>query len=158
MKGFKKSVDSLRSTVDAVWDVTLGFPDYVPETEKSLLEGKFPQEVHFHVKRYDIKDAPSEEGEFQEWCTKLWKEKDQLLEEFYNDKHFHDQQPPVEPLFVRLTLSIASMMIMVISLIYAMYTYQVLFVYFVIVCCMYQIITHWKGVDHLEISYCKSNQ
>ena len=39
----------------AVYDVTLGYPDIVPETEQDLMDGNFPNEVHFHIKRFVCK-------------------------------------------------------------------------------------------------------
>jgi len=36
----------------SVYDVTIAYPDEVPEKEKDLLEGKLPKQVHFHIKRY----------------------------------------------------------------------------------------------------------
>lgn len=37
--------------LDAVYDVTLIYPDAVPQTEKSLLSGHFPKEVKVHFAR-----------------------------------------------------------------------------------------------------------
>ena len=36
----------------SVYDVTIAYPDQVPEKEKDLVEGKLPKQVHFHIKRY----------------------------------------------------------------------------------------------------------
>ena len=35
----------------AVYDVTIAYPDETPINEKDLLGGKFPNEIHFHIKR-----------------------------------------------------------------------------------------------------------
>ena len=35
----------------SVYDVTIAYPDEIPEKEKDLVEGKIPQQVHFHIKR-----------------------------------------------------------------------------------------------------------
>lgn len=41
-----------RGNLDAVYDVTLIYPDIVPQTEKFLLCGHFPKEVKVHFARY----------------------------------------------------------------------------------------------------------
>lgn len=38
----------------AVYDVTIAYPKTMPLSETDLIQGKFPEEVHFHVKRSDI--------------------------------------------------------------------------------------------------------
>lgn len=37
--------------LQAIYDVTIAYPDHVPASEWDLIEGKLPSEVHFHVKR-----------------------------------------------------------------------------------------------------------
>lgn len=41
-----------RDALDAVYDVTLVYPDVVPQTEKMLLRGQFPKQVKVHLARY----------------------------------------------------------------------------------------------------------
>lgn len=41
-----------RNELDAVYDVTLVYPDTVPQTEKMLLRGEFPKQVKVHLARY----------------------------------------------------------------------------------------------------------
>jgi lysocardiolipin and lysophospholipid acyltransferase len=38
-------------TLDAIYDVTVAYPDHMPEKEEDLKHGKIPREVHFHIKR-----------------------------------------------------------------------------------------------------------
>lgn len=40
-----------QSCLDAVYDLTIVYPDVVPQTEKHLVQGKFPKVVKLHVKR-----------------------------------------------------------------------------------------------------------
>ena len=37
--------------LDAIYDVTIAYPDNLPETEGDLSRGKLPKEVHFYIKR-----------------------------------------------------------------------------------------------------------
>jgi len=43
---------SIGTQLDAVYDITVGYPKLLAETELDLLKGKFPSEIHFHVQRY----------------------------------------------------------------------------------------------------------
>jgi len=83
LRGFSYAVELLRSNVDAVYDLTVGYPDSVPDSEKTLFSGKFPSEIHFHCKRYDIKSLPREEKELEQWCSDRWREKEKFLTGFY---------------------------------------------------------------------------
>ena len=38
--------------LDAIYDVTIAYPDNLPETEADLANGSIPSEIHFHIKRY----------------------------------------------------------------------------------------------------------
>ena len=35
----------------AIYDVTIGYPDKIPEKEQDIIDGNLPNEIHFHVKR-----------------------------------------------------------------------------------------------------------
>ena len=35
----------------AIYDVTIGYPDKIPETEQDIIDGNLPNEIHFHIKR-----------------------------------------------------------------------------------------------------------
>ena len=37
--------------LDAVYDVTVGYPKTLPVTELDVLKGHLPDEAHFHIKR-----------------------------------------------------------------------------------------------------------
>lgn len=40
-----------RKSLDSIYDVTLIYPDVVPQTEKILLQGHFPKQVKVHFAR-----------------------------------------------------------------------------------------------------------
>lgn len=88
--------------LDAVHDITVAYPHNIPQTEKHLLEGDFPREIHFHVHRYPISALPSTKEELQVWCHRRWEEKEQRLRDFYSgQKSFsptsHDRASHVPP-------------------------------------------------------------
>ena len=41
----------LVGTLDAIYDVTIAYPDNLPEKEIDLFNGQIPTEVHFFVRR-----------------------------------------------------------------------------------------------------------
>jgi len=88
--GFKHAISLLRGHIDAVYDITVGYPRGIPDKRTSLLKGKFPHEIHFNLRRYPIQDIPENEEELSEWLLKIWAEKEKTLEQFYKDGHFDE--------------------------------------------------------------------
>lgn len=41
----------LDNQINAVYDLTVGYPDLIPQSEMDALRGVFPKRVHFHIKR-----------------------------------------------------------------------------------------------------------
>ncbi|KAK6644986.1 hypothetical protein RUM43_001262 [Polyplax serrata] len=67
----------------AIYDLTVGYPKTMPQTEADILRGKFPEEVHFNVKRYGSTVTSYGEGELKEWLTTIWRDKERKLKQFY---------------------------------------------------------------------------
>ncbi|XP_062065192.1 lysocardiolipin acyltransferase 1 isoform X3 [Lepus europaeus] len=90
--GFTFVVDRLREgrNLDAVHDITVAYPHNIPQTEKHLLHGNFPKEIHFHVHRHPIDTLPTSKEDLQLWCHKRWEEKEERLRSFYQgEKNFY---------------------------------------------------------------------
>ncbi|XP_066172413.1 lysocardiolipin acyltransferase 1 isoform X2 [Sylvia atricapilla] len=83
--GFTFVVERLRegNNLDAIHDITVAYPQNIPQTEKHLLKGNFPKEIHFHVQRYPIETVPTSKEELQLWCRQRWEEKEERLRRFY---------------------------------------------------------------------------
>uniref|UniRef100_A0A8D0GFX9 Lysocardiolipin acyltransferase 1 n=1 Tax=Sphenodon punctatus TaxID=8508 RepID=A0A8D0GFX9_SPHPU len=90
--GFTFVVERLRegNNLDAIHDITVAYPQNIPQTEKHLLNGNFPKEIHFHVHRYPIQTLPTSREELQLWCQKRWEEKEERLQLFYEGKKYFD--------------------------------------------------------------------
>ena len=41
----------LDGLLDAVYDITVGYPQTMPQSEFDILKGRFPEEVHFTITR-----------------------------------------------------------------------------------------------------------
>ncbi|KAG9333533.1 hypothetical protein JZ751_011413 [Albula glossodonta] len=87
--GFTFIVDTLRKgdNLDAIHDITVAYPQNIPQTERHLVLGLFPREIHFHVRRYPVSSLPSSREELQGWCQERWAEKEARLREFYASEH-----------------------------------------------------------------------
>ena len=94
-RGFVCVVQGLREGgLDAVYDVTIGFPDAIPRTEGEFIRGVIPKEVHFHIRAFDARDLPSSETDLELWCRERWREKEERLEQFYAHGEFCETNPP----------------------------------------------------------------
>uniref|UniRef100_A0A673HW31 Acyltransferase C-terminal domain-containing protein n=1 Tax=Sinocyclocheilus rhinocerous TaxID=307959 RepID=A0A673HW31_9TELE len=93
--GFTFIVDTLRKgdNLDAVHDITVAYPQNIPQTERHLLLGLFPREIHFHVRRFSAACLPSSAEQLQRWCQERWREKEQRLCAFYRSEPRRFDQP-----------------------------------------------------------------
>ncbi|XP_065214672.1 lysocardiolipin acyltransferase 1-like [Planococcus citri] len=90
--GFTFLVDTMRSkklNINAIYDVTLAYSGYMPQTETDVIRGNFPKTVHFHINRYPIESLPKDQDDLKSWINERWKEKENRLIEF----HKHDCFP-----------------------------------------------------------------
>lgn len=69
----------------------MAYPKNIPQTERHLILGQFPREIHFHVRRYPVASLPcssstsaSATTELQAWCQERWVEKEARLRDFYS--------------------------------------------------------------------------
>lgn len=86
-KGFVASVEGLRSHIDAIYDLTIGYEIGVPSLWQ-FLKG-LVRRIHVHVRRFPINDLPDKPDDLRRWLFDRWKEKDELLEHFYTTGSFH---------------------------------------------------------------------
>ncbi|XP_032705927.1 lysocardiolipin acyltransferase 1 [Lontra canadensis] len=98
--GFTFVVERLREgkNLDAVHDITVAYPHNIPQTEKHLVLGDFPKEIHFHVHRYPVDALPVSREDLQLWCHRRWEEKEERLRAFYQgQKNFQFMGQTVIP-------------------------------------------------------------
>lgn len=85
-RGFVATVIGLRDHAQAVYDFTIGYKVGVP-TLWQYAHG-YATELHLHVRRYPIGELPREDEEIADWLFRLYEEKDQLLEYYYQHGAF----------------------------------------------------------------------
>ena len=77
--------------LDAIYDVSVGYPKTLVQSEVDLFHGHIPEEIHFHFKRYNLAEIPESETGLRLWLEERWKSKEEQLCQFYKDGHFKDQ-------------------------------------------------------------------
>lgn len=87
-RGFVAAVEGLCGAVDAVYDVTIGYPDGVPALWHYVLG--YAKRAHLHVRRFPIDALPADPAELAGWLVERFAEKDRLLERFYREGRFPD--------------------------------------------------------------------
>ena len=80
-KGFVATVQGLESHLQAVYDMTIGYVGKTP-TLKEWIQGKV-KVVHLNIRRFPIASLPKEEKALSDWAIERFKEKDRLLDQFY---------------------------------------------------------------------------
>ncbi|XP_071506274.1 lysocardiolipin acyltransferase 1-like [Diadema antillarum] len=160
--GFSFTVDYLRETkmIDAVYDVTVGYCDVIPEKgELDIFNGNVPKEMQFLIQRYPIDALPQNREDLNNWCVEKWKEKERRLETFYTGSKTFEGQVPGElvnlseqsRLFSGFVMAfwIASMLLSV----WAMLTSTTVLWTVVLVMAVYVVLgKYFEGVDHLSIA------
>ena len=86
-KGFCACLEALRSSLDAVYDLTIAYKNQCP----SFMDNAFgvdPSEVHIHVRRIPIEDIPESIADAASWLTDTFQLKDNLLSDFNTRGYF----------------------------------------------------------------------
>ncbi|TKA28908.1 hypothetical protein B0A50_03319 [Salinomyces thailandicus] len=95
--GLQFCLQEIKDTVDYLYDCTIGY-EGIPAgaygqdifTLRSVyFQGRPPKSVNMHWRRYRIADLPLDDKDaMHEWTLARWREKDELLEEFYRTGKF----------------------------------------------------------------------
>ncbi|OAY69966.1 putative 1-acyl-sn-glycerol-3-phosphate acyltransferase 5 [Ananas comosus] len=86
-RGFYACLEHLRSSLDAVYDVTISYKHRCPVFIDNVF-GVDPSEVHMHVQRIPINEIPTSEEDAADWLVERFRLKDQLLSDFVSRGHF----------------------------------------------------------------------
>lgn len=86
-KGFTACLDSLRGSLDAVYDVTIGYKYRWPLFMDNVF-GVDPAEVHLHIRRVPLNEIPPSEDGGAAWLIEAFRRKDELLSTFSKEGCF----------------------------------------------------------------------
>nr|XP_033793960.1 lysocardiolipin acyltransferase 1 isoform X1 [Geotrypetes seraphini]XP_033793961.1 lysocardiolipin acyltransferase 1 isoform X1 [Geotrypetes seraphini]XP_033793962.1 lysocardiolipin acyltransferase 1 isoform X1 [Geotrypetes seraphini]XP_033793963.1 lysocardiolipin acyltransferase 1 isoform X1 [Geotrypetes seraphini]XP_033793965.1 lysocardiolipin acyltransferase 1 isoform X1 [Geotrypetes seraphini]XP_033793966.1 lysocardiolipin acyltransferase 1 isoform X1 [Geotrypetes seraphini]XP_03379396 len=126
--------------LDAIHDITVAYPRNIPQTERHILNGNFPKEIHFHVQRYPVATLPTSKEELELWCQQRWQEKEERLRAFYQGyKYFdvtgHSKIPPCKSELRVLLVKCLSLLYwtsFTLAMCFLLYWYNVVRWYFVL--------------------------
>ncbi|OIW03464.1 hypothetical protein TanjilG_14689 [Lupinus angustifolius] len=90
-KGFNACLLALRGSIDAVYDVTIGYKNHQCPSFMDIVFGVDPSEVHLHVQRIPMEEIPVSETQVSSWLVDTFQMKDQLLSGFNVQGHFPNQ-------------------------------------------------------------------
>ena len=89
-KGFIATMHGLRNHLDAVYDVTLGYPDGVPSLFDCFVAK--PKRIEIHVTRYPVDLISTDEDAMEEWVFERYVEKDALMAELAETGYFPGEE------------------------------------------------------------------
>ncbi|XP_077997790.1 lysocardiolipin acyltransferase 1-like [Glandiceps talaboti] len=160
--GFVFLVEKLRKQrmLDAIHDITIAYPQNIPENELDILKGNFPHEIHFHIERHPIVTLPINDEDLQNWCKQKWQEKEALLAEFYKHKEFPNVENREVGISKKLAMTFTASLVFYtafnIVVLMWMLSSKAGITFFIIVSIFYIIADRvFGGVDRLEILWYK---
>ncbi|XVF73686.1 hypothetical protein PTKIN_Ptkin13bG0002600 [Pterospermum kingtungense] len=142
-KGFCLCLETLRDSLDAVYDLTIAYKNQCPFFLDNVF-GVDPSEVHIHVRRIPVKEIPASNAEAAAWLIDTFKLKDQLLSDFKTHGHFPNQSSE-EPLSTwKSLLSYTVIISMTTIFTYLTFTSKLCMTYVSLACIFLAYITHYK--------------
>ncbi|KAL1969048.1 hypothetical protein VTN77DRAFT_882 [Rasamsonia byssochlamydoides] len=90
-------LQQLKGTVDWVYDCTVAYegppkgcyPDQYFTLRSTYGQGRPPKSVNMYWRRFAVSDIPlDDQKDFEAWLLARWREKDELLEEFFENGRF----------------------------------------------------------------------
>ena len=61
--------------LEAVYDVTIAYPDTRPDTEADIIRGGLPRQVNIHMVRHPVSRLPSTYVGLEKWLEERWRDK-----------------------------------------------------------------------------------
>lgn len=99
-KGLVATINGLRDCCDYLYDFTFVYNnDETVAPSFWQFVSRQGGDINVHMRRFALKDLPTNESELTAWCLKMWEEKDELMETFKKTGSFPN---PIKKPFVRL--------------------------------------------------------
>jgi len=96
--GFVYTINAMRDGgLDAVYDMTIAYPDMLPKDPDDVVGGVMPREVHYHIVKYNNEDVPQDNKNLMKWITERWGEKEARLERFYTHCEYKEKDGSKSP-------------------------------------------------------------
>jgi len=91
-KGFVTTVDGLRDHIDAVYSITIGYPEFTP-TVVDCFTGVIDR-IEVNVRRYPTAELPADDEALTQWALDRFREQDDLLSDFAQAQRFAGNEQP----------------------------------------------------------------
>lgn len=141
--------------LDSVVDITVGYPLNIPRNELDVFRGNFPKEIHFHANRHSVNKLPKMSEGLTEWCQDLWKDKEEQLRQYYQEKSFpevanHTMAPDVR---IWLYFALIFWTVFILSVMWGLYVSMFIRWFSFLSCVTFTIIgLFYNGVDTLQLN------
>ncbi|KAJ0011317.1 hypothetical protein Pint_34574 [Pistacia integerrima] len=135
-KGFCACLEDLRGSLDAVYDVTIGYKHRCPTFLDNVF-GVDPSEVHMNVRRIPIIDIPTSEEEVSAWLITTFQLKDKLLSNFYSQGHFPHEGTEAELSTVKCLVNLTAVIALISATTYFTLFSSIWFKIYVSLVCAY---------------------
>lgn len=135
-KGFCACLEDLRGSLDAVYDLTIGYKHRCPTFLDNVF-GVDPSEVHIHVRRIPTVDIPASEEVVTAWLMNKFQLKDKLLSDFHSQGHFPHQGTEAELSTVKCLVNFVAVIALTITTTYFIFFSSVWFKVYVSLSCTY---------------------
>ena len=92
-KGFVLCVNELLKSPTPVTlvNLTVGYVGPMPQNERDIAGGNWPDEVHFCAERMPLSELPKNQAKLERWLHDCWTKKESQLEKFYKHNTFSGQ-------------------------------------------------------------------
>ncbi|KAL0334769.1 UNVERIFIED_CONTAM: putative 1-acyl-sn-glycerol-3-phosphate acyltransferase 5 [Sesamum radiatum] len=135
-KGFHACLENLKDSLDAVYDITIGYRHNCP----SFLDNAFgvdPSEVHIHIRRISLKEIPTSEDQTASWLMNTFSLKDQMLSDFYTQGHFPNEGTETSLSTVKCVVNFILVMILTATCTFLTFFSSIWFKIYVSLVCAY---------------------
>lgn len=79
--------------IECIQDITVGYPrNLVTDETCMIMNGEFPEEVHFHLEKFNINKLPSDWDGLGDWIDARWSLKEQKLRKYYSERECEKRQ------------------------------------------------------------------
>ncbi|CAM9850945.1 unnamed protein product [Pylaiella littoralis] len=156
VRGFSECMQALRPGLDAVHDVTIAYHNYKdggPPSEKTMLAGCFPPEVHMHVSRSVEGDLPRDDEGLQQWCREVFTEKEARLKDFHEGPRTFGQDRDVDDDEAWRSGLLAMFFFFAFFFVVVFYGGTMFGWYAASACCFCTLVTSLGGFDTLELRW-----
>ena len=140
--------------MDAVYDITVAYPEDIIQAEKDLILRGPPRAIYFLVKRHAASELPQTAAELETWLGNCWQEKERTLARFYEKKTFSTEvQGRRLNAIPLLYVSCFVWTGLVAFWLWLLSTFLIADLYFIVALVVYTVITFYlNGIDRFELA------